>query len=82
MRYRQRFTVEGRGSFPLDMLRYDHCWPSDSGSVKLIEAGMMPLAKARVIVLLRDVFDKEAQPEIRRWQSFGWRVTSVRSAKQ
>lgn len=21
------FTVEGRGLFPTDMLRYDHCWP-------------------------------------------------------
>jgi hypothetical protein len=22
-----RFTVEGKGSFPFDMLRYDSCWP-------------------------------------------------------
>ena len=25
------FSVEGDGTFPLDMLRYDECWPSDEG---------------------------------------------------
>jgi len=24
------YTVEGTGTFPTDMLRYDHCWPSSS----------------------------------------------------
>jgi len=27
MARRYEFTVEGRGWFPVDMLRYDQCWP-------------------------------------------------------
>ena len=25
------FEVQGRGEFPLDMLRYDLCWPATEG---------------------------------------------------
>lgn len=85
MRFRQRFTVEGRGKFPLDMLRYDHCWPADQDSVQSIHFSLERTQKRadgpRAIVLLRDVFDKGAEPQVERWLSFSWRVTSVLSAK-
>ena len=25
------FVVEGKGAFPIDMLRYDACWPKREG---------------------------------------------------
>jgi hypothetical protein len=26
----KKFEVEGSGEFPIDMLRYDQCWPTDT----------------------------------------------------
>ncbi len=61
-------TVEGRGRFPLDMLRYDSCWPYTS----VDSARMDPdIREKRKIVLLTDA---EHAPTHRRWDSFTWRV--------
>ena len=62
----KHFTVEGRGAFPLVMLRYDACWPShpddvaalehtDHRKVRLSSAGAM-------------------SPTVGRWESFMWYV--------
>lgn len=35
--YRTDYTVQGRGAFPLDMLRYAVSWPKDEGDANTIE---------------------------------------------
>lgn len=66
------FTVEGRGSFPIDMLRYDSCWPAREGSDSFeIEASFRPRSgtgkrKVRLV--------GTREPTIGRWESFGWKV--------
>ena len=63
------FTVEGAGRFPIDMLRYDACYPTDSGSVDGIN---FSLAARKVTLRAASNFITPA-----RWASFGWRVTKV-----
>lgn len=81
------FTVEGRGDFPLDMLRYDQCWPADSAAVTAIEttygselerhgstvAQQPGLRRIR----LRKVSGSGIGPTEGRWNSFGWRVVET-----
>lgn len=69
--YYHRFVVEGVGYFPLDMLRYDGCWPGtseDVDAISYIEDGM----KRRV--QLTTIGHKDWKPTLGRWQSFGWEV--------
>lgn len=58
------FRVEGAGDFPLDMLRYDRCFPAAGVDVETIRAD-----GARRVTLLSD-----RHPTPARWDSFGWRV--------
>ena len=58
------FYVAGRGEFPLDMLRYDSCWPvTDTGA--LIDRGQRRIKMACA---------KGIGPTVDRWRSFGWTV--------
>lgn len=61
-----RFTVEGSGQFPFDMLRYDQCWP-----VGLCDAAQMKENNYRRIVLETH---RKSAPTDGRWESFCWRV--------
>jgi hypothetical protein len=64
------FTVEGRGPFPFDMLRYDQCWPVSEGhdSPKL---GGDYGAELRRVVLKTNA---NMAPTPARWDSFCWTV--------
>jgi hypothetical protein len=64
-----RYKVSGSGVFPLDMLRYDMCWPRDSLSVDQITDH-----QPQAIVELSGV----QPPTVPRWESFGWRVGDVK----
>jgi len=62
------FTVTGTGQFPVDMLRYDSCWPAtESDSTRL---GGGPVMEPRSVTVrgLR-------RPTVGRWKSFGWSVS-------
>lgn len=71
------FTVEGSGTFPFDMLRYDQAYPaSESESAKLDWNGQPGLRQVKLATTyhprerdLRHIVTPD------RWQSFGWRVT-------
>jgi len=79
--YRQRIVVEGMGSFPLDMLRYDNCIPAQEEEIhKLVMSSkdMPEYRERRQIELIRHAYNGEP-PTNGRWQSFGWRVVSVYS---
>jgi len=70
-----RFTVEGSGRFPLDMLRYDRCCPEDQS-----DSGRMEARGLRKINLIRFTPEKGRPPQAMRWASFGWYVRSADGA--
>ena len=61
-----QFIVEGSGVFPMDMLRYDACWPAVGASAELIR-----YKGKRTITL--NTWNVGITPD--RWRSFGWTVT-------
>lgn len=65
----KRFTVEGAGGFPADMLRVDQCWPAtpvDAASLATID----PVPRSVTL----ETSAKYA-PDRRRWLTSGWRVS-------
>jgi len=71
----KRFSVEGSGEFPLDMLRFDRCWPSGAGDAAQIGAhyGMADPEAVRARTVALETAEKYA-PNRQRWLSFRWRV--------
>ena len=75
MKYLVLFKVKGAGPFPLDMLRYDRCFPSQPADVELLR----PLDETtREIELI--TFSARKIPAIRadHWRSSGWEVGGAR----
>jgi hypothetical protein len=68
--YIHRFTVSGHMSFPLDMLRYDTCFPRATSDVDAMERN----GERRTVVL--EALGKSFfwEPTFERWLSFGWTV--------
>ena len=66
-KYGWEFIVRGKGTFPLDMLRYDKCYPLKS----------LPTRRTDTVVdvLLRVDMDRSLTPE--RWSSFGWEIVEA-----
>ncbi len=73
MTYKTTFKVIGTGTFPLDMLRYDCCYPLDSSTAS--DLGLEPRLE-EVTVYLEKWHQGTSYPRITegRWRSFGWRV--------
>lgn len=78
MKYRQTFTVTGSGVFPLDMLRYDACWPAHEREIWMLGGS----AETRDVHISRNVEGKHDVPTLARWASFGWTVTDVKTEKR
>ena len=77
------FEVEQFGpalfGFPVDMLRYDHCWPcSEEDSAKIIQTNDLRKYQneEEVTVKLRAYGPAGWEPTRGRWESFGWVVVS------
>jgi hypothetical protein len=79
----QTFAVSGAGNFPLDMLRYDACWPASESDALRIQGHFdryMGSADERnserriTVTLRRHVEHPSRHPTTGRWESFGWRV--------
>lgn len=66
------FTVTGRGSFPLDMLRWDQCYPQGPDDVANIDVG-----QRREIKLVHVGDRRHWEPTKDRWASFNWVVCRV-----
>lgn len=64
------FTVCGSGDFPVDMLRYDACWPYNGED----SAAIQPIAYAGKKELRSVVLETNNPnaPTIARWNSFTW----------
>jgi hypothetical protein len=69
-----RFTVKGRGVFPADMLRHDHCWPVD-GDYNRVTDPALGYPRPEVTITLCAQSGRRITPA--RWQSLGWIVTDI-----
>ena len=71
--WRKIVKVKGNSLFPMDMLRYDRCYP-----LKGEDAQAMGLRDSeRTVTLVFVGLHSNEQPTVDRWKSFGWTVTSV-----
>ena len=68
MNRRITYTVQGRGTFPIDMLRYDGAHPVDQESVEAIEN----IHRGHG---LRQVRLEADRCTVGRWNSFLWGIT-------
>jgi hypothetical protein len=73
-----RFTIEGRGAFPLDMLRYDCCHPAQSEDASAIEHSFRDHDRwsVRLDRVARGGCPVTDMITVGRWESFGCRVVS------
>jgi hypothetical protein len=81
MAKRWEFTVVGGSQFPVDMLRYDACWPRDPESVGRITSSLstrVPRARRELQV---NLISNVKRPTSGRWQSFGWYVVKSEEVK-
>lgn len=77
--YKIGFQVQGSGDFPIDMLRYDRCYPMGEHDSHLIENLAFSEPKGeRIIELIHYSHDKEWAPTGGRWKSRGgWTVRVI-----
>lgn len=72
MKYFYAFDVEGKGHFPIDMLRHDQCFPMSELDSRVIEN--YDAVRGIRTVRLCAVSHVGWQPTDGRWDSFGWHV--------
>jgi hypothetical protein len=72
-------TVEGAGSFPVDMLRYDSCVPDGQEDVVKVfaEPGSEGWRRRRVNLRMYAPAGGRVGPTTARWESFMWRVVGA-----
>lgn len=76
------FTVTGTGAFPVDMLRYDGCYPATTeDALSLVMDRADPKYREPRTIRLRSRGEgrKGSEPTTGRWSSFMWRVSDVRT---
>jgi len=71
MKYYFQITVNGRGAFPIDMLRYSQVYPRDLESVANIE-NIDNVGNRRDTVNMDDASFGAAMNCVKRFASFGW----------
>lgn len=72
-----KFKVEGSGDFPVDMLRFDGCYPRTTEDAMNLKLGEFDRTKRRSIELLMPVENRQREPSTDRWNSFGWIITEI-----
>ncbi len=65
----------GNFSFPLDMLRYDRCYPMLSSEIELLNDPRPE--QRRILTLAHNAPRKGWKPTAKRWSSFGWEVRGI-----
>lgn len=65
-------VVEGADIFPMDMLRYDTCYPHSETDSRKLDADVRD--KRRVLIVHRGTSKQGKLPTCKRWESFGWCV--------
>jgi len=77
--YVTEFTVTGDGYFPIDMLRYDQCFPVTQHDVELIRLRHHGTVEIR---LAQHHATEQNRITNDRWESFGWFTLDIRSSKK
>lgn len=73
-----RFKVSGHSPFPVDMLRYDRCFPASEHDSGLITSTIRYEHEGSLTVELLTYQEKKYwHPQDGRWRSFGWEVHPV-----
>ena len=72
--YLYTFKVKGVFHFPLDMLRYDCCFPNTQEDTGKIQCSLDTLGGIEETVELEAYNEKLWYPTVERWKSFGWEV--------
>jgi hypothetical protein len=70
-------TVRGRGNFPVDMLRYDSCYPKSESDSFVILRTLNEDLRERVEVVIMKLADHALPSSVwteARWESFGWEI--------
>jgi len=83
--YRHEFVVEGKMAFPIDMLRYDHCYPAreiDSTTIAEYVRTYGNIDKHEKVVLNQVTEGKKPYLTNDRWKSFGWEITEFIDSRQ
>lgn len=89
--YVTEFTVQGNGReassnqryFPLDMLRYDTCWPMRPDDVSKLTSDPLVGDEVREVTLMTMRRTKgEHAVTIDRWLSFGWPVVDIKQPRK
>jgi hypothetical protein len=75
--HQTRFTVEGAGPFPIDMLRYDCCFPETEfgGTAAIMSEEIRGVRHAKLMVRHEGKGRHQLTPA--RWASFGWRIVEI-----
>lgn len=78
------FTVAGSGDFPIDMLRYDRCWPASSDDAGNIAGGAYsePRGQRTVTLACQPGDNWRSMPTHGRWSSFGWTTGGLRESER
>lgn len=66
-------TVVGSHEFPIDMLRFDSCWPKTGDDAEKIRKSFGASSWPEYEVTLQSNF---SPPTVKRWNSFGFAVKS------
>lgn len=72
-----KFTVAGQFAFPVDMLRYDACYPATTEDAVEIGNSILPITRrsnADRVFKVTLVTTAINRPTVGRWESFGWKV--------
>ncbi len=70
-----KLKVKGSGAFPLDMLRYDNCYPASEVDAGLIASTFDGWSRWEVCVARPD--KRGSVWTDRRWESFGCKVEEL-----
>jgi hypothetical protein len=74
------FTVSGKGSFPVDMLRYDDCAFASDGDRDAAEVEVDGDVEIVVDMVIENAGGRK--PSVARWQSFGWSVEGAGNSRK
>ena len=76
-KYYQTFVVETGFQFPIDMLRYDGCFPDTEHDSVLIILSLADMRNPVKVKIGRYVSIKRNKPTISRWESFGCKISEI-----
>jgi hypothetical protein len=77
---------DGARYFPIDMLRYDRCYPittEDANKIShVIDLGGADYVRDEAFKGMIELQSNDRAPSSARWESQGWTVTNVESFRQ